>query len=249
MHRLRSAAVDYVRMIMIRHRFFQAVGFVALAAVMFVTSCNKGETYADQKEKERKAINGFLSQDVAILSSDGDTVVHVGRINVISEEQFYRQDSTTDVTKNEYVLFSGSGIYMQIVRQGAGAKLAHGQSKRIITRYIEYNILADTLQSRSDVLYYSTTPDIINISNSYGTFTASFNLENGGGAFYRIYNSTAVPKGWLIPFTYIRIGRQGTADDKIAKVRMIVPHSQGQSNAQSGVYPCFYELTFQEMRD
>ncbi len=234
---------------MIRHRFFQAVGFVVLAAALFATSCNNDETYADQKKKERKAINGFLSRDVAIRASDGDTIVHVGRINVISEDQFYRQDSTTDVSKNEYVLFSGTGIYMQIVRQGAGEKLAHGESKRVITRYIEYNILADTLQSRSDVLYYSTTPDIINITNSYGTFTASFNIENGGGAFYRIYNSTAVPQGWLVPFTYIRIGRQVTADDKIAKVRMIVPHSQGQANAQSGVYPCFYEITFQEMRN
>ncbi len=234
-----------------RNRFIIShLSFVILAAVaLSAVSCNKGETYADQKEKERKAINAFLSRDVALCNSNGDTALYVGRINVISEDQFLRQDSMTDVSKNEYVLFSGTGIYMQIVRKGAGEKLAHGQSKRIITRYLEYNILTDSVQSRSDVLYYSTTPDIIDITNSYGTFTASFNTENGGGAFYRIYNSTAVPKGWLVPFTYVRIGRQVSANDKIAKVRMIVPHSQGQANAQSGVYPCFYELTFQEMRD
>lgn len=234
---------------MVKRLIFQLAGIVAVASALLATACSKGETYAEQKEKERKAINGFLSRDAAICASDGDTIVHVGHINVISEDQFHRQDSMTDVSKNEYVLFSGTGIYMQIVRKGAGEKLAHGESKRVITRYLEYNILTDTLQSRSDVLYYSTTPDIIDIINSYGTFTASFNTENGGGAFYRIYNSTAVPKGWLIPFTYIRIGRQINADDKIAKVRMIVPHSQGQANAQFGVYPCFYELTFQEMRD
>ena len=234
---------------MSKNRFFQIAFLAALTVAMFLSSCNKGETYADQKNKERKAINSFLNRDVALLTNDGDTAIHVGHINVISEAQFLSQDSTTDVSKNEYVLFSGTGVYMQIVRKGAGEKLQHGQSKRVIARYLEYNILTDSIQSRSDVLYYSTTPDIIDISNSYGTFTASFNTANGGGAFYRIYNSTVVPKGWLVPFTYIRIGRQVNADDKIAKVRMIVPHSQGQANAQSGVYPCFYEITFQEMRD
>lgn len=218
-------------------------------AALLLPSCNKGETYAEQKAKERKAINAFLGRDVAITTSDGDTAVHVGHINVISESQFYRQDSLTDVSRNEYVLFSGTGVYLQIVRQGAGERLQHGQTKRVIARYLEYNILTDSIQSRSDVLYYSTTPDIIDISNNYGTFTASFNTENGGGAFYRIYNSAAVPNGWLVPFTFIRIGRQVNADDKIAKVRMIVPHSQGQANAQQGVYPCFYEISFQEMRD
>lgn len=222
---------------------------LALLATTF-TACSKGETYADQKEKERKAINKFLNRDVAIVSNEGDTIIHVGHINVISESQFFRQDSLTDVSKNEYVLFAGTGVYMQIVRQGVGEKLQSGQTKRVISRYLEYNILTDTIQSRSDILYYSTTPDIIDITNNYGTFTASFNTENGGGAMYRIYgNSTVVPSGWLIPFTYIRIGRQMTANDQIAKVRLIVPHSQGQANAKSGVYPCFYEITFQEMRN
>ena len=226
------------------HSIISRPASLALLATVF-TACSKGETYAEQKEKERKAINKFLSRDVAIISNEGDTVVHVGHINVISESQFYRQDSLTDVSKNEYVLFAGTGVYMQIVRPGVG-----GQTKRVISRYLEYNILTDTIQSRSDILYYSTTPDIIDITNSYGTFTASFNTENGGGAMYRIYgNSTVVPSGWLIPFTYIRIGRQINKDDQIAKVRLIVPHSQGQANAKSGVYPCFYEITFQEMRD
>ncbi len=229
------------------------VGLLVLALVLLSTTfaaCSKGETYAEQKEKERKAINKFLNRDVAIVTNEGDTVIHVGHINVISESQFYRQDSLTDVSKNEYVLFAGTGVYMQIVRPGVGEKLQNGQTKRVISRYLEYNILTDTIQSRSDILYYSTTPDIIDITNNYGTFTASFNIENGGGAMYRIYgSSTVVPSGWLIPFTYIRLGRQINEDDKIAKVRLIVPHSQGQANAKSGVYPCFYEITFQETRN
>ena len=228
-------------------------GLLILALVLLstaFTACSKGETYAEQKEKERKAINKFLNRDVAIVTNEGDTVIHVGHINVISESQFYRQDSLTDVSKNEYVLFAGTGVYMQIVRPGVGEKLQNGQTKRVISRYLEYNILTDTIQSRSDILYYSTTPDIIDITNNYGTFTASFNIENGGGAMYRIYgSSTVVPSGWLIPFTYIRLGRQINEGDKIAKVRLIVPHSQGQANAKSGVYPCFYEITFQETRN
>ena len=229
------------------------VGLLVLALVLLstaISACSKGETYAEQKEKERKAINKFLNRDVAIVTNEGDTVIHVGHINVISESQFYRQDSLTDVSKNEYVLFAGTGVYMQIVRPGVGEKLQNGQTKRVISRYLEYNILTDTIQSRSDILYYSTTPDIIDITNNYGTFTASFNIENGGGAMYRIYgSSTVVPSGWLIPFTYIRLGRQINEGDKIAKVRLIVPHSQGQANAKSGVYPCFYEITFQETRN
>ena len=58
-----------------------------------------------------------------------------------------------------------------------------------------------------------------------------------------------VPNGWIIPLQYVKVGRQTSADSGIAKVRLIVPHSQGQSDATSNVYPCFYELTYQEMRD
>ena len=72
---------------------------------------------------------------------------------------------------------------------------------------------------------------------------------NGGGAMYAAYGSTSVPSGWLIPFPYIRIGRQNSPDEGIAKVRLIVPHSEGQTSASSNVYPCFYEITFQKMRD
>ena len=79
---------------------------------------------------------------------------------------------------------------------------------------------------------------------------ANFDTEiNGGGAMYAAYGSTSVPSGWLIPFPYIRIGRQDTPDEGIAKVRLIVPHSEGQTSASSNVYPCFYEITFQKMRD
>jgi len=224
------------------------IAFVLTLMAVVLSSCSDDETYAEKKEKERDAIASFINRDVAIMY-EGDTTLHVGKINVINEEQFIAQDSTTNLERNEYVLFGNNGVYMQIVRKGVGEKLLSGQSKRVIARYLEYNILADSIQTRNDILYYSTTPDIIDITNNYGTFTASFNTDNGGGAMYRTYNTTSVPSGWLVPFTYIHIGRQIYENDEISKVRLIIPHSQGHSLANQYVYPCFYEITFQQMRD
>jgi len=220
--------------------------YIMAAAALLATSCKKDLTYAELKEKERDAINNFISRDVTIRDHDGNDLIYVGRVNTISDDQFVEQGCTTNVEKNEYVLFS-NGVYMQIRREGVGNRLESGESKQVIARYTEFNIMADTVQTSNETLYYSTTPDIIDISNSYGTFTASFNTENGGGAMYRRYGSTSVPAGWLMPFSYIRIGRQ-TSEEQISQVRLIVPHAQGQSDASSNVYPCFYQITFQQAR-
>jgi hypothetical protein len=222
--------------------------FVFLAGLL--SSCKQGETYADQKDKEYKAIQTFLDRNITVRDEDGNVVCNVGKINTITEKQFLDQDSTTDLEKNEYVLFQNSGIYMQIVRKGTGEKLEEGKTARIICRFIEFNILADSIQLRNDVYYWHSSPDIMKISNNYGSFAAEFDTEiNGGGAMFNKYGTVSVPNGWLTPFKYIRIGRQTNEDDGIAKVRLIVPHSEGQASAASNVYPCFYELTFQKMRD
>lgn len=213
----------------------------AIGCLCGLQSCNDDETYAEKREKERDAISAFLKRDVAIVMN-GDTLIDVGAINVISEDQFYRQDSMTNVANNEYVLFENTGIYMQIVRKGTGSKLLNGQTKSIICRYVEYNILTDAIQSNSSTAY----PDIMDVTNTYGTFQGSFNTSiNGGGVMYNYYGSKAVPSGWLVPLTYICIGRQ-IDEREIAKVRIIVPHNQGHSDASSNVYPCFYEISYQE---
>ncbi len=230
-----------------KNRFQLSYILIAAMVIMTMPSCKKDETYAEKKETERNAISKFISSDINIRDNDGNVMIPVGRINVISEEQFEAQGNMTDFSKNEYVMFGNTGVYMQIVREGVGDRLESGQSKQVIARYTEFNILRDSIQTSNETLYYSTTPDIIDISNSYGTFTASFNTDNGGGAMYRIYGSTSVPSGWLVPFTYIRLGRQSSAE-QIAKVRLIVPHSQGTSDANNNVYPCFYQITFQESR-
>ena len=221
-----------------------------LAPQMLLLSCKDGETYAEQKDKEYKAIQSFLDRDIVVRDDDGSIVCNVGKINPIDEETFLAQDSTTNLDRNEYVLFQNSGVYMQIVRKGTGEKLESGKTARIICRFIEFNILGDSIQLRNDINYWHPSPDIMNVSNSYGSFTANFETgQNGGGAMYSMYGSASVPSGWLVPFSYIRIGRQKSEDEGIAKVRLIVPHSEGQTSAASGVYPCFYEITFQKMRD
>ena len=239
-----QAIIDFL----MKKTLFILLAFPILAGLF--ASCSNGETYAEQKEKEYKAIQSFLKRDIVVRDEDGNVVCNVGKIEPISEEQFLAQDSTTNLEKNEYVLFSNSGVYMQIVRKGTGEKLEKGKTARIICRFLEFNILGDSIQLRNDVNFWHPSPDIMKVSNNYGSFTANFDTEiNGGGAMYNIYGSTSVPSGWLIPFSYIRIGRQNSEDEGIAKVRLIVPHSEGQTSATSNVYPCFYEITFQKMRD
>ncbi len=134
-----------------------------------------------------------------------------------------------------------------IVREGVGERLKSGESKRVLVRYTEFNILRDSVQSTNEISSDdSPWVDVMDITNSYGTFTASFNTD-GYSKMYSLYKTASVPAGWLVPFTYIRLGRQAT-EEQIAKVRLIVPHSQGQSDASNNVYPCFYEIKFQQSR-
>ncbi len=229
-----------------------ALAAACLAALALAApSCSDDETYAEQKEKERKAISSFVARDPLVLTTqEGDTLLCTTKIKQISQTVFEAQDSTTNVDENEYVFFGSSGIYMQIVRKGPGQKLRHGEQARLISRYYEYNILGDSLQTTDMTSYWLTNPEIMDVSNNSGTITASFNTEiNGGGAMYMTYNSTVVPDGWIVPLTYVNIGRQTDEDEGVAMVRLIVPHTYGTAMATSNVYPCFYQLTYQRMRD
>ncbi len=230
-----------------KHIFLKTL-VVAACTIMLGTSlcsCEDEETYADQKEKERKGVSAFLTRDPLILTNGvNDTLLNTSGIKVISEEQFEAQNSTTNVEKNEYVLIGNSGVYMQIVRKGNGKKLQHGESTILACRYWEYNIIGDSLMTTNLSTIYNPAPDYINVYNNYGNFSGQFNLDIylGGGAMYRAYGSTSVPQGWFVPLTYINLGRQ---DGEIAKVRLIVPHTMGTELATSNVYPTFYEITYQ----
>ena len=204
---------------------------IAFAAVL--SSCNDYETYGDKKEKERNAIAKFIS-DSSIV--------------VISEDQFNQQNYTTNLTRNEFVKLDKSGVYMQIVRSGCGTMLQDGESTHLVCRFSEYDILDDTTavcNNNANLAIYGKSvvsmPDIIQVTRSSGSYTASFE----SGVMYTVYGSASVPSGWLVPLSYIKVGRPQSPSDQSAKVRLIVPHSQGHATASSNVMPYYYEITYQ----
>lgn len=191
------------------------------------TACNDYETYGEKKDKERKIIREFIADE---------------GISVISESKFHEQSDVTDLTKNEFVYLDNTGVYMQIVREGCGTKLQDGENCDLMVRFMEMCLQDST------ALYNDTSPydaDVMNIKKSGSTYTASFTQ----GMMYNSYGAT-VPSGWLVPFNYIKVGRDGhSPDEQISKVRLIIPHTQGHSVATSYVYPYYYEITFERKID
>ena len=221
--------------------------YIVLCLAMVVTalavvSCGQSDTsYAEQKKRESKAIDSFLKRNVVIVH-DGDTLLNIGKINPISEEEFVNQDSTTDLERNEYVRFERIGVYMQIVRKGTGSYIGRNETRQVSARFWEYNILGDSLQLSNVNGVYIANPEVMNISNNYGTFSGSYETSlSTGSLIYNTYGSSSVIAGWLAAMPYLRLGRQN-GEEGVAKVRLIVPHSQGQVHATTNVYPCFYEL-------
>lgn len=205
------------------------LALLACAALFTLMSCDDTESYADQKKKERSAIRSYIAKE---------------NIKVITEKEFHAQDSTTDVSKNEYVLFETTGVYMQIIREGCGEKIKDGETATVICRFKEWNLLTDSLQLANNIENSSLNfPDLMSVKNTSGTFKASF--IQGSSVMYSIYGSGSVPAGWLAPLSYIKIGRPAKPGEEIAKVKLIVPHTQGHQYASSGVYPCLYEITYQ----
>lgn len=80
------------------------------------------------------------------------------------------------------------------------------------------------------------------VTNTSGTFTASFL----NGLMTTTYSSASVPAGWLVPLTYVKLGRPANENERVAHVHIIVPASQGQPNASQYVYPCFYDLYYEK---
>lgn len=208
---------------------FLLLCLIGLTAV--ITSCNDDETYADKLKKERSAISKYIADS---------------NVTVITEQQFYAQDSMTNVKKNEFVLFTASGVYMQIVRKGVGTKLKSGETANVLVRFKERNLLTDSLLLSNENLYYSAIVDKMSVQNKSGTFKGSF--LNGESLMATYYGTTAIPGGWLVPLAYINLGRPVNEDDEIARVRLIVPSEQGTNAATQSVYPCLYDISYQRGR-
>ena len=121
-------------------------------------------------------------------------------------------------------------------------KLKNGESGDVLCRYSEWNINGDSLQTFNDGTFSKTLSyDKFTVRNVSGSFTATFVF----GVMANTYGSTQVPTGWLVPLTYINLGRPENENEKIARVKIIVPHNQGQAYATSNVYACFYDITYQ----
>jgi hypothetical protein len=199
-----------------------------LALGSTIVSCNNYETYGDKKDKERRAISAFIADSA---------------FTIIDEDQFRQQNYTTSTTKgnNQFVYLNNSGVYMQIVRKGCGTPLQDNERTDLLVRFLEV-ALFDTAAVFNDARPYSV--DVMSITRAGSTYTASFSE----GIMRSTYGES-VPSGWLVPFNYINVGRPRTADDEIAKVRLIVPHTQGHTIAASYVYPYYYEITFERKID
>lgn len=198
---------------------FAVIGLLAFGSA--VVSCDDDETYADQKEREAKQIRNWLA--------DND-------IDVISMSDFLKDTITSnpvtgpDSSRNEYVLFSDYGVYMQIIKRGKGESVPEGKSY-LNARYVEvYPATGDTMSMN----LYQQAPDELYVSRSGAQYTASFL----SGIMSRNYGNT-VPNGWLMCMPYIK---PGVLNSNAAKVRLIIPHNQGTQKAGSDVYPAVYEL-------
>ena len=204
--------------------------------VSLFAACNDYETYSDLKKKERQAISKFLVDSA---------------INVISEKQFEEQGQTTDLKKNQYVLLDKSGVYMQIIRKGCGQQVESGKTVNVLCRFSETNILTDSMLIRNDIvgtiymngqyIDVSQYVDKMTVQRNGSTFQASF----VSGMMQLYHGTSSVPSGWLVPLLYINVGRPLQEGDEIAKVKLIVPQSQGTQTASQSVYPAFYVITYQ----
>ena len=203
-----------------RHLFITLISLLALV----LCSCEDYETYADMKAKEKACIEDLIQSE---------------DISVIDFETFKANGYVTDTAKNknEFVLFKDKGVYMQIVRKGEGRMMESGDRWGVVARYLEVNI--ETGDTISGNLYEDMNEllDFFYITRTDDKFMASFTR----GYMQAIYNSSSVPSGWLVPFAYITPGRP---NDKAAKVRLILPHSESTSLAAQHVFPTYYEITY-----
>ncbi|MBR3859929.1 MAG: DUF4827 domain-containing protein [Bacteroidaceae bacterium] len=197
-------------------RYFQIM-IIALWAMLWC-SCEDVETYAEMKEREKAYINEFI---------------HEQGIQVIDMETFEENGFVTDTAKNQFVLFKDKGIYMQIVRKGEGRMMEDGDRVTFLVKYLECNIETDDTISGN--LY--AAPDKFICERNDDSFTVKY-----AEGYMSASNNGSIPSGWLVPFSYITPGRP---NDKSAKVRLILPHSESTMKASQYVYPTYFEITYE----
>ena len=117
---------------------------------------------------------------------------------------------------------------------------------------METNLLTGSVVIRNDVHSYITMSGVgtVDVSQYLDKMSArrtgtTINASFISGMMYQYHGSASVPAGWLVPLNYVNVGYPEGATDEIAKVKLIVPHSQGTADASSSVTPYYYEITFQ----
>lgn len=219
---------------------------IAFAAILSFAACSDTETYKDQRDRELDSISSFLKNE---------------NVKVISENEFKSRfekgETLTDTTKNEYVLFESNGIYMQVLDQGCGDYIQKGETANVLVRFYEYNLATranisdESLSLTNNTRVYSYMLDKMSVTNTSGTFTGSFDTSSSlmASTYSTSYGvSGTVPSGWLIPFSWVKIGRPTNDDEHVAHVRLLVPHSYGTTSASGSVYACLYDLRLQRGR-
>lgn len=177
-------------------------------------ACDDTMTYAEMKEREDDAIAAFIRDS---------------NIVVISQSEFYAQDSMTDVSRNEYVQLA-SGVYMQIIDQGLEGDTVKNNDE-ILVRFTEYDILNQGMTYSNLGISYMV--DSYRYTESSSSIAGIFMPDS---YYYSYFGSTAVPAGWLVPWDYIY---------NHAHVKLIIPSDMGTSTAMSSVIPYYYDIRYQ----
>lgn len=178
------------------------------------SSCDDSKTYAEMMEEERELIKKFMA-DSSFYSVD-----------VLPEDTVF--------APKEFMLFS-DGLYMNIQDLGSGQHFEDGME--VTVRFTEYRLHDQVIISNMKSTSQGTSPDVFRYQVSGSTESGIFISEDDSESslMASIYSSTAVPSGWLVPLKYLKDG---------GKVRLIVPHKLGQSDALYYVYPCYYEIQY-----
>ena len=209
---------------------------LGLIAFFSLQGCNNQKTYGELVDEENDAIKTFISKN---------------NIKVISLQKFIEQDSTT--AENEYVYFEDTGVYMHVVHKGEAAEVLKEGTYEILSRFLEIAV-ADIrdmgIQAGDTMLrnmYANGFPGLYKNPEEYKvTIKDNMYVGNFQGTslmFQKYDNLTAVPGGWLLPLRYVKPTRT-TQKDQLARVKLIVPHTEGTNLAMRFVYPCYYELTY-----
>lgn len=222
---------------------------MTIVAGFAMNSCDDYESYADKRDYELSSISKFIANPIM-----GE--IKGKPIKVISEAEFLANDTTTDVEKNEFVLFENTGVYMQIVNRGCGSIIKNNENAIVLSRVNEYNINTGQMEYSNDSTDWQDYYEKYTVSNRSGSLYGSFMTKEDNPSYYygMMYlhgyseysgYSPNVLTGWLIPLRYVKLGRPSKEGEDVAKVRIIVPHDSGHLDASRSVAAYYYELTYQ----